>query len=105
MDWNTLPDLLALTALVAVFASLLPRKPDSDLRLWLVGWALIVVHFGAKFSDASGEKIVPTLLTLGTLQLAGLAFMWAAVSRSISRDGFIGFCSLALPQLAFLPLA
>jgi len=104
MDWNTLPDLLALTALVAVFASLLPRKPDSDLRLWLVGWALIVVHFGAKFSDASGEKIVPSLLTIGTLQLAGLAFMWAAVSRSISRDGFIGFCSLALPQLGYMVL-
>ena len=66
--------------------------------------AAIVVHFAAKFSDASGTKIVPTLLTIGTLQLAGLAFMWAAVSRSISRDGFIGFCSLALPQLGYMVL-
>jgi len=104
MDWNTLPDLLALTALVAVFASLLPRKPESDLRLWLVGWALIVVHFGAKFTDASGTLIVPTLLTLGTLQLAGLAFMWAAVARRVSIDGLIGFCSLAIPQLAYIVL-
>jgi len=104
MDWNTLPDLLALTALVAVFASLLPRDPDSDLRLWLTGWALIVVHFAAKFSDASGTKIVPSLLTLGTLELAGLTFMWAAVSRRVTRAGFVVFFSLALPLLAYMAL-
>jgi len=104
MDWNTLPDMLALTALVAVFASLLPRKPDSDLRLWLVGWMLIVVHFGAKFADASGEKIIPSLITLGALQLSGLRFMWAAVSRHVTRDGFVGFCSLAIPQLTYIAL-
>jgi diguanylate cyclase (GGDEF)-like protein len=104
MDWNTLPDFLALTALVAVFASLLPRKHDSDLRLWLVGWALIVIHFGAKMSDASGLKIVPSLITLGSLQLAGLSFMWAAVSRRVTWDGFLGFCSLAIPQLTYMAL-
>ena len=54
MDWNSLPDLLAFAALVAVFSSLLPRKADSSLRLWLAAWILIVAHFGAKFSDASG---------------------------------------------------
>jgi diguanylate cyclase (GGDEF)-like protein len=104
MDWNTLPDLLALSALVAVFASLLPRKPDSDLRLWLVGWALIVLHFGAKMSDASGENVVASIITLGSLQLAGLSFMWAAVSRRVTPDGFLGFCSLAVPQLAYMVL-
>jgi diguanylate cyclase (GGDEF)-like protein len=104
MDWNTLPDLLALSALVAVFASLLPRKPDSDLRLWLVGWALIVLHFGAKMSDASGQNVVASIITLGALQLAGLSFMWAAVSRRVTLDGFLGFCSLAVPQLAYMVL-
>jgi diguanylate cyclase (GGDEF)-like protein len=104
MDWNTLPDLLALTALVAVFASLLPRKPDAYLRLWLVGWCLILLHFAAKFSDASGVKVLPALLSLASLQLAGLLFMWAAFSRRVTLQGFAGFCSLAVPQLAYMAL-
>jgi diguanylate cyclase (GGDEF)-like protein len=104
MDWNTLPDLLALTALVAVFSSLLPRKADSSLRLWLAGWILIVIHFAAKFSDASGNNVVSSMITLGTLDLAGLAFMWAAVARTITLRGSIVVISLAVPQLAFIAL-
>lgn len=104
MDWNTLPDLVALTALVAVFASLLPRKPDSDLRLWLGGWVLIVLHFGAKLVDPTDSNGFLDFITTGSLQLAGLCFLWAAVSRRVTLDGFLGFCSLAVPQLAYTAL-
>jgi diguanylate cyclase (GGDEF)-like protein len=104
MDWNTLPDLVALTALVAVFASLLPRKPDSDLRLWLGGWVLIVLHFAAKLVDPTDSNGFLDFITTGSLQLAGLCFLWAAVSRRVTLDGFLGFCSLAVPQLAYTAL-
>jgi diguanylate cyclase (GGDEF)-like protein len=103
MDWNTLPNFLAVTALVAVFASLL-RKPGSDLRLGLVAWALIVVHFGAVMFDASGRNLAATLVRSLSLDLAGLLFLWAAVSKRITFEGFLGFCSLAVPQLAFIAL-
>jgi diguanylate cyclase (GGDEF)-like protein len=104
MDWNTLPDLVALTAPVAVFASLLPRKPDSDLRLWLGGWALIVLHFAAKLVDPTDSNGFLDFVTTGSLQLAGLCFIWAAVSRRVTLDGFLGFSSLAVPQLAYTAL-
>jgi diguanylate cyclase (GGDEF)-like protein len=104
LDWNSLPDLLAFTALVAVFSSLLPRKADSSLRLWLVAWILIVVHFAAKFSDASGTAVVPSSIVGATLVLAALAFMWAAVSRRMSWRGLLVFAALGIPQLAYLEL-
>ncbi len=104
MDWNSLPDLLAFTALVAVFSSLLPRKADSSLRLWLVAWILIVAHFAAKFSDASGTAVVPSSIVGATLVLAALAFMWAAVSRRMSWRGLLVFAALGIPQLAYLEL-
>jgi diguanylate cyclase (GGDEF)-like protein len=104
LDWNSLPDLLAFTALVAVFSSLLPRKADSSLRLWLVAWILIVVHFAAKFSDASGTAAVPSSIVGATLVLAALAFMWAAVSRRMSWRGLLVFAALGIPQLAYLEL-
>ena len=105
MDWNSLPDLLALTALSAVFSSLLPRKADSSLRLWLAAWILIVLHFGAKFADASGTNAIASSITSAALDLAGLAFMWAAVSRRLTWRGLVVFASLAIPQLAYLELA
>ncbi len=104
MDWNSLPDLLAFTALVAVFSSLLPRKADSSLRLWLAAWILIVVHFGAKFSDASGAAVIPSSIVGATLVLAALAFMWAAVSRRMTWRGLLVFAALGIPQLAYLEL-
>jgi diguanylate cyclase len=104
LDWNTLPDLLALTGLVAVFFSLLPRKADSSLRLWLAAWILIVIHFTAKFADASGTNVFWSFVTLGTLDLAGLCFMWAAVSRRITRRGWLVFAAFAIPQLAYIAL-
>ncbi len=105
MDWNSLPDLLAFAALAAVFSSLLPRKADSSLRLWLAAWILIVAHFGAKFSDASGVAPIPSSIVGATLVLAGLAFMWAAVSRRMTWRGFLIFASIGVPQLAYLELA
>jgi diguanylate cyclase (GGDEF)-like protein len=105
VDWNSLPDLIAFAALAVVFSSLLPRKPDSSVRLWLAAWILIVVHFGAKFADASGSAVIPSLIEGGTLVFAALAFMWAAVSRRMTWQGFWFFAALGIPQLAYNGLA
>jgi diguanylate cyclase (GGDEF)-like protein len=105
VDWNSLPDLIAFAALAVVFSSLLPRKPDSSVRLWLAAWILIVVHFVAKFADASGSAVIPSLIEGGTLVFAALAFMWAAVSRRMTWQGFWFFAALGIPQLAYNGLA
>jgi hypothetical protein len=101
VDWNSLPDLLAFAALAVVFSSLLPRKADSNVRLWLAAWILIVIHFVAKFSDASELQVIPRSIVSGTLVLAALAFMWAAVSRRMTGSGFLVVAALGLPLLAY----
>jgi diguanylate cyclase (GGDEF)-like protein len=104
MDWNTLPDLLALTALVAVFFSLLPRNAGRNVRLWLVAWVLILIHFVAKFFDHSGVNAPIEMIAIGSLDLSGLTFMWAATKKP-SRVDWLVFASLAIPQLAYIAVS
>ncbi len=105
MDWNTLPDLLALTALVAVFFSLLPRRADTTLRLWLAAWIFILLHFAAKFCDGAGTNDPVQFVVIGALDVSGLLFMWAAVSPKIGRRQWLVFSSFALPQLIYFGLS
>ncbi len=105
MDWNTLPDLLALTALVAVFFSLLPRRADTTLRLWLAAWILILIHFAAKFCDGAGTNNPVEFVVFGALDLAGLTFMWAAASPKIGRRQWLVFGAFAIPQLTYFGIS
>ncbi len=105
MDWNTLPDLLALTALVAVFFSLLPRRTDTSVRLWLGAWVLILIHFAGKFCDGSGTTIVAESFELGALDCAGLVFMWAAACPKTRRREWLIFLAIAVPQVIYLEIS
>ncbi len=105
MDWNTLPDLLALSALVAVFFSLLPRNAGRNVRLWLTAWILILIHFVAHFSDHSGTNDTASLVSLAALDLAGLTFMMAAASKRAMRADALVFAALAVPQLAYIAVS
>jgi diguanylate cyclase (GGDEF)-like protein len=105
LDWNTLPDLLALTALVAVFFSLLPRRADTTLRLWLAAWVLILVHFAAKFCDGAGTNNPVEFVAFGALDLSGLTFMWAAASPKIGRRQWLVFSAFAIPQLTYFGIS
>jgi diguanylate cyclase (GGDEF)-like protein len=105
LDWNTLPDLLALSALVAVFFSLLPRRADTTLRLWLAAWVFILIHFAAKFCDGPGTNNPIEFVVFGALDLSGLTFMWAAASPKIGRREWVVFASFAIPQLIFFGMS
>jgi diguanylate cyclase (GGDEF)-like protein len=98
--------MLALTALVAVFSALLRRQSDTDLRLWLVGWVLIVIHFIAKLPDDAHQTDLLSAITIWTLELGGYAFMWAALlGRRFSREAIPYAVALAVPQLIYSSLA
>jgi len=105
LDWNTLPDLLALTALVFVFFSLLPRRADTTLRLWLAAWVLILIHFAANFCDGSGKNTAVEYVAAAALDLAGLTFMWAATSPIIGGRQWLVFGAFAIPQLTYFAIA
>lgn len=77
MNYTVLPSLVALAILVVVFRSIMRRSSNDRVRLWLVGWVLVLVHFIALFFDAGSGGWQRLLLTvnLGSLELAGIAFL------------------------------
>lgn len=77
MNYNSLPGLLALAILVAVFRSIMHRNSDDRLRLWLIGWVLVLLHVIAEFTDPGSGRWHRVMLavSLDSLELAGIAFL------------------------------
>ncbi len=81
VDWSKLPDIAAVAFLTAAFASVARHGQSSLSRLWLLGWAMIVLHFAAfLFLPAPDPwNQVASFVGLTALAGAGVLFMWAAV--------------------------
>jgi diguanylate cyclase (GGDEF)-like protein len=77
MNFNVLPSLVALAILVGVFWAILRAVSVERLHLWLAGWILVLVHFGAQFLGTGPQPWDKILLaiSLNALELASLAFM------------------------------
>lgn len=80
LDYTSLPDLLALALLVFVFWSILRRRVGGQLRVWLMGWIFVVLHFLVLlFAGKAGSvQTVAWVLSYLFLELAGAAFIYAA---------------------------
>ena len=79
LDYNPLPDLLALTVLVFVFWSILRRRTGGQLHVWLLGWIFILLHFvAALFGGPSSQQAAIQCLSAIMLEFAGAAFIYAA---------------------------
>ncbi len=80
MDWNKLPDLIAVGLLAWAFASVASRFRTTASQNWLAGWYCIVLHFTLQlfdsFSGRAGQFIV--LFSLLSLMMAALLFMRAS---------------------------
>jgi diguanylate cyclase (GGDEF)-like protein len=81
VDWNKLPDLAAVGLLTAAFASVARLGHSSVSRLWLFGWALIMLHFVAFLFLAAPDPWNQLASFVGVVSLAnaGVLFMWASV--------------------------
>jgi diguanylate cyclase (GGDEF)-like protein len=81
VDWTKLPDLAAVALLTSAFASVARRGQTSLSRLWLVGWIMIMIHFGAyAFLPAPGHwSDLANFVGAAALVSAGLLFTWASV--------------------------
>ena len=113
MDWSKIPDILAIASLACAFASILRHNRTAAHRLWLAGWAAIVIHFIAfMFLNLPGiAGVLATIIGLVTLTGAGFCFMWATVpsethvrSRRLAAVAFLT-CSLylALASISEVP--
>lgn len=86
-NFATLPNLVALAVLVAVFWAISRKATSQQVRLWLLGWFLILVHFAAAFPVFSSVAWsgVATAVSLDSLILASVAFL-ISVSAIVSNS-------------------
>lgn len=108
MSFEHLPSLIAFTALVAVFWSILKRGVAERLELWLFGWAMVLVHFLSFFIGAAAG--LPTAfddaISIIPLEIAGLAFLVSvsAIATNIRRAAML-FTVILVPVLGYTVLA
>jgi diguanylate cyclase (GGDEF)-like protein len=77
MNFHTLPSLIALAILVAIFRGIRRQATSERLQLWLAGWCLVLVHFVAQFVDVQPGLVdrLATAVSLGALELASIVFL------------------------------
>ena len=103
MNFSTLPNLIALAILVVVFWAISRKAVGEQVHLWLLGWALVLVHFAAQFtSTASGTwGVVAASISLDSLILAGVAFLISVSAIASNRRRKL-YLALLLPSLPWL---
>lgn len=106
---DKLPTILVLCVLLGIFVSLRKHAPSRTVRLWIVGWALILAHFIAQaFESASGwPGQMWSVVDLAGLELAGTVFVastWKTVFESRRRVYFF-FLLMVPPVLLHSVLA
>ena len=87
MNFNTLPNLIALAILVLVFRAILRQATNERLHLWLTGWILVLLHFVAQFVDV-GQGLwdrVSSAVAFNALELASVAFLVSVSSAANDR--------------------
>ncbi|MGA2370764.1 MAG: diguanylate cyclase domain-containing protein [Candidatus Korobacteraceae bacterium] len=104
MNFTTLPNLIALAILVVVFWAISRKAVGEQVRLWLIGWFLVLVHFAAQFAaTASGAwGLAAMSISLDSLILAGVAFL-ISVSAIVSnrRSKVYLALAIAVPAVAY----
>ncbi|HMD99495.1 MAG TPA: response regulator [Terriglobia bacterium] len=97
-----------MTILVALFAWIYLRDREQDreqrMRLWLIGWIAILVHFAASLlttfsliSDRLGDWVAVT-----TLVVSGTSFLLSVSRPGATRRGRVFFISMvAIPAVVY----
>jgi diguanylate cyclase (GGDEF)-like protein len=108
MNFDVLPSLVALAILVGVFEAILRQGAAERLKLWLLAWALVLIHFIAEFVNV-GHGLwghIATVSSLGSLELATVSFLISMSPRATTarRQILLGTV-LGLPALAYTTAA
>ncbi len=106
VDWIKLPDLVAVGLLTSAFASVARRGKTSVSGLWLLGWAMIMLHFAAyAFLAAPGYwSLLANFVGCCTLVWAGLLFTWASVPYRAQASSLWIFICLNLLSTLYLAI-
>jgi diguanylate cyclase (GGDEF)-like protein/PAS domain S-box-containing protein len=100
---NEVIDILILGLLVVLFTSIYRKRATARLRYWVIGWILVLLHFGALLPNASpkAEEVVDSL-SLSTLLLSGLCFLFSAsvIFKSLTGRALVAF-GIGVPALFY----
>ena len=99
-----MPDLIAVALLSCAFASVVRRSKTPVSGLWLTGWIMIVLHFGAfAFQNAPGNWGPFAIVTgLVALVWAGVLFMWASVPYREQSSSQWMFAALLISNTIYI---
>lgn len=106
---DKLPTILILAVLVGIFVSLRRHSPSLRMRLWILGWALIFVHFLVQVFEVEGRtgtlEAVFDSLGIGALELAGLVFLISFTQFAENRLRRFALFALFGPPILFHAVA
>ncbi len=79
LNYSVLPDMVALTALVAVFRAILRRHAGEQLDRWLTGWSFMLAYFFVRLFDVGAGARQRGVHTLAEtlIELAAIMFLRA----------------------------
>ncbi len=100
---SDLLDLLSLGSLVLLFISIYRKRPTLQVRYWLIGWCLIVVHFAGLLLRPASElmRCAQDFLVLGSLVVAGIFFILStSFVRYVAGRWLAVAVTLGVPWLA-----
>ena len=104
LNLNALPALIALAILVAVFAAISRHHSRERVRLWLLGWILVLLRAVVQFTNPPQPAgfHLNSAIGLSALQLASVAFVVSvAPQASTVLRQIVLTCALALPALIY----
>ncbi len=104
LNFKALPAVIALAILVAVFASISRQHTKERVRLWLIGWAFVLLRSIILFVRPAGAgwKNLDFAIGMGALELASVSFVVSvAPGATTTRRQLLLGAVLGVPALTY----
>ena len=104
LNFNALPNLIALAILVGVFAAIARQHTNERVHFWLVGWALVLLRSVVQFAHVGYPHWASIYLSiaLNSLILASIAFVVSVAPKANTlRRQLVLSAVLGVPALIY----
>jgi diguanylate cyclase (GGDEF)-like protein len=104
VNFNALPNLIALAILVAVFAAISRQHTSERVQFWLLGWALVLLRSIVQFAHVGYPHWTRIYLSvaLNSLVLASIAFLVSVAPKATTlRRQLVLSAVLGAPTLIY----
>ncbi len=104
LDFNAIPALIALAILVAVFAAISRQHTKQRVKLWLTGWALVLLQSVVEFARFKNHWWARPEVAMGlcATELASVAFVVSVAPQAKTwRRQVVLFLVMGLPACVY----